>query len=520
MTILGNEDLVRQRTTTDGDHLYHIASITKILVATAVFIAVEKRPSKDTFEDCFERFRHTQDEPLTRLVNEYGARRISALPGKPTIYDLLVHRKGIVSSNHRLLTPTGHPIMALTNLGDEVISRISSNTSEEDTVKPWAGYSNINYALVAMAIEAMWSGSIESFMDEALFLPLGMRNTTIGVPTDERTDNIGRVVDARGIPRNIRRPQYRSDGAEAAAFGIYSTAHDLDIFFKFIIDTFHWGEPIPGFGLTDLNKALIKSHIPEETLQFTPFGLYTNLSSSVIGAISINRAFFPEEDFSNYTVMPSQGEKDISVYYMAGSAIGSSCATALRVHEEYSFAIAVLTDTSGPVDAADHILRLILRRMAQWMGSETSSSKRKQPANVRDMVEKNKSRALRKWQDLEQKHVQDLEKAPTNQKIIEGVYKGVDFNQRLKISRENDGKTYVTVDGPLSLQSSAQLEIYWIDDSNLKINIPLHLSVDWLDGADWSQTIFRVEDREQVVQALIRSTASGDDKYLRVPPHV
>ncbi|KAH7386961.1 beta-lactamase/transpeptidase-like protein [Phaeosphaeria sp. MPI-PUGE-AT-0046c] len=517
-TIVASDDSTRQHTTADGNYVYHIASLSKILVAIAVFVAVEKSPSEDGFETLLERFRHAQHEPLTRLFNEYKDPKIHALPGNPTIYDLLVHRKGVPSSNHRLLTPTGCPIMAQSDVWDELISRVRRNTSEGHTGSNWAGYSNVNYALVAMVAEAMWDGSIQSFIEEMLLLPLGMHATSIGVSMDERIDNRGRVVDASGMPHDIERPQYQSDGAEAAAFGIYSTANDLDTFFKFIIDTFHWNEPLRGFDLTALSKALKMTYEPGESLLFTPFGLYTTLGSSVVGSLSPNRALFPEDDFSNYTVTSSRDDDDIPVYYMAGSAIASGCATALHVGQEYSFAIVVLTDTSGPVDAADHILRLVLQRMAQWMGKLNSTSTFKQPINVKDMVTRNKNQALRKWQELEQKHVRDLRNAHTNSKTIAGVYKGVDFNQRLVIIKGDDGKTYITVDGPLRLQSSAQLEMYWIDDSNVKFNIPLHLSVDWLDGADWSNTTFEVEDKDQVVQALVRTTAYGKDRYLRVPP--
>jgi hypothetical protein len=512
--IVTDDDLVTQHTTTNGDYVYHVASISKMLVATALIIAVEKNPNKDPREARLQIFRNTRLEPLTRLINEYKAQKISALPEDPTMYDLLVHRKGVPSSNHRLLTPTGNPIMAQTHVWTELIAPMPGNNA----MQPWSGYSNINYALVAMAVEAMWKGSIESFVKEILFLPLKMRNSSMGVPIDKHTVNKGRVIDANGLPHDIERPQYRPDGAEAAAFGIYSTASDLDTFFKFIIDTFHWEEPLHGFDLTALMKVLKITYEPEESLLFTPLGLYTNLSSPVIGALSLNRALFPRENVSNYTVTADQGGKNIPVYYMAGSAIGCGCATALHVGEEYSFAVIVLTDTSGPVDAADHILRLVLQRMAQWMGKTNSSSTLKQPANVSELVAENRLQALRKWKELELRHVQEREYPHISNKTLEGVYKGVDFAQRLVISINDDGRTYITVDGPLSLQSPVQLEIYWIDDSHVKMNVPLHLSVDWLDGADWSNTVFEVEGREQVVQVLTRTTGYGKDKYSRVSP--
>jgi CubicO group peptidase (beta-lactamase class C family) len=504
-----------QRVTTDESHIFHIASITKILVATAVMIAVEGKSTRGSFEESLQRFRGTQNDPLTRVFREYTTQNITALPGDPTIYNLMVHSKGFPSLNHWMLTPTGHPIIRLANVWDELLSPIIGPNMGDETMKSWAGYSNVNYAAIAMAIEAMWDGGLESFMKDILFQPLKMNSTTIGTPTNDPTGNKGWVVDGNGNSHEIMRPIYRADGAEAAALGVYSTAHDLDIFFKFIIDTFHFQEPIPGFDLSALSKVLRMTHITEESLRFTPLGLYTSLHSSVIGILSTNRAQFPNEHFSNYSVVPDEGKHDDSVYYMAGSAIACSCATALHVGEEDSFAVVVLTNTSGPVDAADHILRLVLQRIANRIGKGKSSSRLRKPTNVVEMVKQNNIESSRKWREVELKHAYDLSHTVAVSQRIDGVFKGEGFDQRLAISTKDNGKIYITVHGPVISPIQPELELFWVDDSSVKMYIPPHMSVDSLGEGDWSAATFNVVVRDQAVVALVRMTSLGEDRFLK-----
>jgi CubicO group peptidase (beta-lactamase class C family) len=504
-------DPVNQRVTTDEGERFHIASITKILIATAIIIAVEKEATEGVSLD---RFRHTQNEPLTRVYNQYRPDKMKAFSGSPTTYDLLVHCQGFPSLNHRMLTPDGQPIMGLANVQDELLSQIA-RVLTDDEIKPWAGYSNVNYTAVAMAIEAMSNGSLESFMNETLFQPLGMHSTSIGVPTNELTENKGWVVDSNCKPHEIQRPLYRADGAEAAALGVYSTAHDLDRFFDFIIQTFHCHQPISGFDLIALSKVLKMTYITSGSLRFTPLGLYTPLSSSVIGALSTNRAQFPDKPFSTYPVVPEQGQNEISVYYMAGSAIACSCATAFHVGQENSFAVVVLTNTSGPVDAADHILRLVLQRMTRWIGKPKSSPRPTRSSLVREMVKQARAESLRKWQEVEQKQAQEVNCAPAITKDIEGVFIGDGFSQRLVISKEQNGKTYITVNGPLTSALSTKFELVWVDNSSVKMHIPPHLSVDWLGEGDWSNVIFRVEDKDEIAVTLVRTTPYGEDRFSR-----
>jgi CubicO group peptidase (beta-lactamase class C family) len=485
-----------------------------------VIVAVEKKATAGSAEASLHRFRDTQHEPFTRVLNEYTTQTVEAISGDPALYNLLVHWKGFPSLNHRMLTPTGQPTMRLANVWNELLSPTIKGTKKDGVTKAWAGYSNVNYAAIAMAIEAMWGGSLESFMKDILFEPLGMHSTSFGPPANDPNENKGWVVDYSGTPQEIQRPLYRADGAEAAALGAYSTAHDLDIFFKFIIDTFYQKQPIPEFDLSSLATALGMTFTTADSLRFTPLGLYTSVRSSVIGSLSTNRAQFPNEHFSKYNIAADEVDDDDSVYYMAGSAVACSCATAFRLGEKNSFAIVVLTNTSGPVDTADHILRLVLQRMFRGNEKGKFSSRLKQSIDVKEMVLKNKSEALRKWHEMELKHEQDLNCAIAVSKSIDGVFEGEGFDQRLVISTKANGKIYIVIHGPVPSPTQDELEIFWVDESSVKMHIPTHLSVDCLGQGDWANTVFKVEDTDHIVVTLIRTTNIGEDRFKRISSNV
>ncbi|KAF2117648.1 beta-lactamase/transpeptidase-like protein [Lophiotrema nucula] len=502
--------------TSNGDQVFHIASITKILVAVAVFIAVEARAKDRVPNNPYAKFRNIQNEPLTKLYNRHSTTKIGGLPGDPTMYNLIVHHKGLASSNHRLLAPDGTPIMTLAELREDLIRPIARDAAYIDVKEPWTRYSNTNYAIIAMTIEALWGRGLDSFMYETLFAHLGMKSTSIGFSTDRGAGSHPWVVDSEDNLHQIPELRYKADGAEAGALGAYSTTQDIDIFFKFLLDTFHGTEIIPGFDLDVLGKILQMTNKQSGMVRFTPLGLYTTLDSSVIGSQSSNMLQFPDDVFSTYPVLPGSSGEEMPTFHMVGSAIGCNCATAFYPSQNKSnHAIVVLTDTSGPVDSSDHILRLLLRRMAGLQYSHHISHSLWRPKSVRDMVEQAKSGAMQKWKEDTQKDMELLEKAPKIHKNITGVFKGDGFSQRLHISTTTDGKACINVSGSSTPYKSKTFGLIWIDQNSVKVCIPPHLSIDCLGNGDWSDLTFAVKSEGFLVTKLTRKTESGEDHYLR-----
>ena len=502
--------------TSDGDQIFHIASITKILVAVALIIAIETR-ANDEMPKKYAAFRDIQGDRLTQLFNKDNDLKLDDLRGEPTLYNLLVHSKGMPSLNHLFLAMDGTPIMTPSELREE-INRLTANDMEYSTSnEAWTTYSNTNYALIAMTIEKLWGGSLKSFMDETLFKPLEMNSTSIGTPKDSNLLSHPWVVDSEGASHRIQNLTYRADGAEAGALGAYSTAHDLDKFFGFILRTFHGTEVIKGVDRTILDRILRMQNEVTKEFSYTPLGLFTTLDSSQIGSMSINRAQFPDETFSKYPVLPGSSGKELSTHYMVGSAIGCYCATAVKPSETpwKNHAIAVLTDTSGPVDPTDHIIRILLRKVAELQYPDRKLFFQRQPKNAKKMTQKALKKTLQKWKKIEENDEILAEIAPKIDKDILGIFRLDGFTQRLYISELTPGNIRIQVLGSSNSPQSRPFDLIWRDANTLKICVPPHLSIDSLGNGDWSQLELTVESEGRRVNKIIRKTPLGEDHYSR-----
>jgi hypothetical protein len=116
---------------------------------------------------------------------------------------------------------------------------------------------------------------------------------------------------------------------------------------------------------------------------------------------------------------------------------------------------------------------------------------------------------------VELKHAYDLSHTVAVSQRIDGVFKGEGFDQRLAISTKDNGKIYITVHGPVISPIQPELELFWVDDSSVKMYIPPHMSVDSLGEGDWSAATFNVVVRDQAVVALVRMTSLGEDRFLK-----
>ena len=241
-------------------------------------------------------------------------------------------------------------------------------TLAREKLESWTSYSNINYSLVGIMIEALWGGSLNNFMQETLFKPFGMHSTTIGYETNQGVHAGRYLVDSRSNMHPATNLNYRSTGAEAAALGGYTTTHDMDRFLGTLLSAFSNNRAISYITAKFVNESLLQMENERtgDTVH-TALGLYTELDSFVIGSLSVNRLLYPDAEFSTYRTAPKATwpQKKTEVYYMAGSAAGCGSASAFMPGgDDKNFAVTVLSNTSGPVDPSDHILRLILRRLA------------------------------------------------------------------------------------------------------------------------------------------------------------
>lgn len=505
-----------------NDTLFSVASITKMLVAAAV-IHAEVKAEEDVANNKWHKFKGTKKASIKDLYDRYKKDtdpEMMLLPGDPTLFDLIVHSKGLPSTNDRILGPDGTPLLLLVDLLQN-LKTLSLNGAKQER---WTTYSNMNYAVIALMINTLWDGGLNNFMSETLFEPLGMHSTSIGFPTGRTRGSSRWTVDERGIRRQVLIPEYRADGAEAGALGGYSTAKDLDIFLSSVIMAYHDAENMTGFSKTVATMYGMENNWIEGMFQHTPFGLFTTLDQSTIGLSSTNGLQFPKELFTNYPVIPGDLGKEYEVDYMAGSGVGCCCATALRIHKTDDFALVVLTDTSGPVGVADHVLRLILRRFVDFSNPRNSVKRLLEPKyqSVRTMAAGAKQHTIKDWIEKMEEDQRLKDAAYPEPFDIQGTYEGVGFHQKLHIQKEQDGKNYLAVGGTSTRSSistparSSSFQLVWTADQNLWLCVPPHKSIDRLGDADWSNLLFEVvSNGSQVIELRRKKRDKTVDRYTR-----
>ena len=519
---LDEQKTLTYKVSDEEDISFLIASITKVLVAIAFTMMTVGDDTNSDAQNKRNKFKEAQrgSMGLTAIYNKHkkdsSKPDMVDLPGDPSISHLLSHFKGMPSSNHRLFAPDGSALMSKEDV--VLCAQELNNLRARQGVKSngWALYSNLNYALIGMAIEALWDGTLSDFMDSTLFRPLGIGNsTTIGYEANPGIPRAGRyVVDSYGTLHSINAPNYASSGAEAAALGGYSCIRDLDKIFTNILQRFASPSPDDKTFATIIEK---QSNRQTEDIEYSRLGLFTpGLDSPTIGSMSTNRLMFSDKNFATYLVAP-RSEERIETYHHAGSAIGCGCAYSLLPHKDANkaFSVVVLTNTSGPVDASDHILRLILRRINSMLTSGGTLANLKLkfdgPEDIVKMVIKAWGASSKVYKRFEE---EDAVMGLDISTDISGTYNLRGFPQRLEIKPIN-GRPHITFRG--SAGSSGQLRLAWLSNDVVMVCVPEsgepRISIDRLGDGEWANLKFQVKMNNGKVVALVRKTYLGDDWF-------
>jgi CubicO group peptidase (beta-lactamase class C family) len=243
---IGVQDLA-SGTTIARDTIFRIASMTKPIAAAAAMILVEEG-------------RLRLDEPVDRLLPELAGRKVlrsiegpldDTVPAnRPiTLRDLLTFRLGIGA----VMAPPGqYPIQrAMEEAGlapgpqasslspDAWMARLAGLPLLHQPGEQWMYHTGSDILGVLIARAA--GMSLEDFLQERIFAPLGMTNTAFSVPeakldrlatcyhTDPETRRLAVYDEARG-GRWARPPAFPSGGG-----GLVSTADDFHAFGRMML---------------------------------------------------------------------------------------------------------------------------------------------------------------------------------------------------------------------------------------------------------------------------------------------
>jgi CubicO group peptidase (beta-lactamase class C family) len=524
----------------DGTTIYAIGSLTKVLIALLMSIIVDQLSCSTKPEDeHYRQLRRWNRDPwgmsFTTLFNYFSDTKISPLPGNPTLRHILLHFNSLLPMNWILLAPEGTSLMSIKEFLEvaPLLTQAADRTHEN-----YLEYSNGNYILIGLLIKAIAApqqDTLEGLMAQYIFKPLGMTRTYMNrselgaVPFAQP-----HVFTLRGRPELIDAAGYPADAIVNLAMGAFSCPRDLAILLREFLRSINREESI---FTRDFVRHLLK---PEALLDdserdaHTMCGISTTMDTSIPGSKSINRLITPTEVYSTYRVGQRPRGKQLKVYYQAGAVNGYASCFYL-IPKQSTFVI-VLTNTSGRIDATDHISRLILQRLFNLkrpLSYLTPLSKRlfdkSLDLKISDLKPKvdivnMSSRAAEKGQKvLEAWDRADTQEDIPNvpQLLIDGTYKN-ELTKQTIIIRKSDGRLIANIKGAGG--TSRDIGLHRTGAFKFRL-YPLNnvFTIDRYDPHGWNEVSFDMsaeedkdEDGNRRVAKIERHGALLTDAYIRI----
>jgi len=225
----GLADVAKKRSMSK-DSIFWIASMTKPMTAMAVMMLVEEGKVK-------------LDDPLEKYVPEFKGIQVKAPQGLVatarlvTVKDLLTHSSGIDTG---AVTPAGAPIDTL-----PLATMAAAYATKPLTDQPGAKWTYNNNAinLLGRIIEVASGKPYADFMEERLFEPLGMDNTTFWPSPDHldvlakpysKSKDRGELVEAKNT--RFSEPLHDPKRTALASGGLYSCAKDLGQLYQMLLN--------------------------------------------------------------------------------------------------------------------------------------------------------------------------------------------------------------------------------------------------------------------------------------------
>ena len=225
----GLADVAKKRSMSK-DSMFWIASMTKPMTAMAIMMLVEEGKVK-------------LDDPLEKYVPEFKGIQLKTAQGLVapkrvvTVKDLLTHTSGVDTG---AVTLPGAPIDTL-----PLATMAAAYAKKPLTDQPGAKWSYNNNAinLLGRIIEVASGKPFADFMEERLFEPLGMTNTTFW-PNPDHMDVLAKPYskskdsDALVEAKNSRfsEPLHDPKRSALASGGLYSCAKDLSQLYQMLLN--------------------------------------------------------------------------------------------------------------------------------------------------------------------------------------------------------------------------------------------------------------------------------------------
>jgi CubicO group peptidase (beta-lactamase class C family) len=211
--------------------IFRIMSLTKPITAIGVMMLVDE--GKIRLDDLVET--HLPEFREQKLYAGFSGDkpRLIASPRPITVRDLLTHTSGLPDT-----PPPGyvdldnHPDFSLA----EAVKVIAGRPLSFPPGSKWA-YSNAGMSTLGRIIEVVSGKPYDVFLQERLFGPLGMVDTTF-YPTSEQMKRVATVYDLKGgelrAVASSRVAPRREKNRPSPAGGLFSTADDLGRLYRMV----------------------------------------------------------------------------------------------------------------------------------------------------------------------------------------------------------------------------------------------------------------------------------------------
>lgn len=216
------------------DTLFWIASQTKPMTATAIMMLVDE--GKVNLEDPVEKYLPEFKGQMVAVERD-SDHVLLRKPGHPiTLHEILSHTSGLAFSS-----PMEQPTLDLLPLREAVRSYAMTPLQFEPGTK-WQ-YSNAGINTAARVLEVVTGMSYEQFMEQRLFKPLGMTDTTFW-PGKKQIRRLAKSykpnASGTGLEETtITQLKYPLNDPQRHAMpagGLFSTAHDIGRFCQMILN--------------------------------------------------------------------------------------------------------------------------------------------------------------------------------------------------------------------------------------------------------------------------------------------
>ncbi|KAH0552958.1 hypothetical protein GP486_006844 [Trichoglossum hirsutum] len=505
----------QRRTYRDGelsDDLDNIVfpwgSLTKMVVIVALSVIIDELAVSNLSEnERFKSLRGAWDRPFVECFNKVSKARMSNLLYNVKVGELATHYRGIPPINHIIMAPDGTPLMS----NDDFLAVASHLAADaygqsEAHSSRW-NYSNGNAILIGMFIEAAYGKPLPKVVEELVFRRFGMRSAYMGTKHDPDAALPHEASGGETVP--IESPQTLSDPLCIAAMGVRSNANDIATFFRSIVTTF---PDEPGGDLRPtIMSCLLGRRVNMEGGRYYPCGVFTTLDTTIPGLQSLNRLTSPES--SSYVLGSKQpGNKPVEVCYSTGRINGFEACT--YIIPSFRTFLIVQANTSGRVDACDHISRLILQSSFDLRPS--SGPRVDIPAMVKQGVEEGVE-LLAEFTQSQSVHDDDSA-IPSNHLV--GTYTHDRYRQTFLVT-EREGKLWVRWQGSRIAEGhpvqSGEMQLLRVTAHLVRMKV--RFNVDRLDA--WRDLDFRVSrDGNRQVVSLCRENPYIENNsitYVRSP---